>query len=402
MTLNMKLENNIRTYYLYNLSNQLIIGPIIMVYLLSKGVSFTQVMFLNTIASISVVIFEVPTGAVADKIGRKISIILGAALWATSLMIYVFGSNFYIFAIAEIFFALGSTFKSGADTALIYDSLKILNREKEFQKIEGKARAYFMYGQAVGSLIAGFIYKFNRELPMIVSIGFMVLTIIISLGLYEPPIEEKKGKYGEKYLKQITDSAKYVMNHEKLKAIILYSMVFFVFYRGGFFLFQPYFETVDIPVEYFGMIFFIFNIVAAKTSKMSHKIMEKTKPRTLMFLSSLMIVSFLILGITKIWIGAAAMLLQQMARGLYVPVTRKYLNKHIPSDKRATILSFFSLLTSLAGSIAYPFLGLLKDSTTIFNTHLVLAIIMTALTFLTSIYMNTRLGVKKNSVKLKV
>ena len=169
-------------------------------------------------------------------------------------------------------------------------------------------------------------------------------------------------------------------------------MVFYVFYREGFFLFQPYFEDVHIPVEYFGVIFFVFNIVAGLVSNRSHKIISITKRRSLMFLSLLMITSFTILGLTKIWIGAFAMLFQQMARGLYGPVTRKYLNKHIPSDKRATILSFFSLLTNLAGAVSYPLLGLLKDRTTIFNTHLILAAIMFILTFLTSIYMNKRIG----------
>ncbi|KYH34707.1 putative sialic acid transporter [Clostridium tepidiprofundi DSM 19306] len=388
-----RLKRNIKGYYLYTIfSDLLIIGPIIMVYMLSKGLSFTQIMLINSISCIAVVIFEVPTGAISDKLGRKISMIIGPALWGISLTMYIFGKGFYSLALAEIVFALGMTFKSGSDIALIYDSLKAIGREDEFQRIEGKAKAYLLYAQAVGSLAAGFLYKYNKDLPIIVSIIFMIITIVISFTLYEPPIEDKKGQYGEKYLKQIYESGKYVLNHEKLKAIILFLMVFYVFYREGFFLFQPYFEDVHIPVEYFGIIFFVFNIVAGLVSNRSHKIIAITKRRSLMFLSSLMIVSFTILGLTKIWIGVFAMLLQQMARGLYGPTTRKYLNKYIPSNKRATILSFVSLLTNLAGAVSYPLLGLIKDKTTIFNTHLILAAIMFVLTFLTSIYMNKRMG----------
>lgn len=389
-------KKNIFIYYLYTVfSNLLILGPIIIIYYEAKGLSFTQIMLLGSISSICVVLFEVPTGAVADKIGRKLSLIIGAALWGVSLGIYVFSRSFYAFGFAEVVFALGGTFMSGADTALLYDSLKANGMEREIQRIEGRAKSYCFYAQAIGSVAAGFFYKINIELPMIVSIFFMLVTMLVSMGFKEPPIEDKKGKYGESYLKQIADSGRYILGHEKVKAIMFYSMVFYIFYRGGFFLFQPYFKEVNIPVEYYGVIFFLFNIVAGITSRNCYRIMEKTKGKTLMFLSSLMIISFLALGITKIWIGFIAIFLQQMARGIYGPATTKYINKNIPSDKRATILSFFSLLTNLAGAAAFPLFGILKDSTNIFNTHLVLAAAMFILTLITSKYMKSRLGVKK-------
>jgi len=97
------LERNINNYYLYTMfSNLIIIGPVIMIYLLSKGLTFTEVMIINSISSISVVIFEVPTGAVSDKIGRKLSMIIGPLLWAISLSVYIMGRSFYVFAMAEI------------------------------------------------------------------------------------------------------------------------------------------------------------------------------------------------------------------------------------------------------------------------------------------------------------
>jgi predicted MFS family arabinose efflux permease len=212
----------------------------------------------------------------------------------------------------------------------------------------------------------------------------------------EPPIDDKKGHHGEKYITQIVDSGKYIVSHGKVKSIILYSIVFYIFYRGGFFMFQPYFKGAGIPVEYYGIIFFLFNIIAGVSSKNCYRIMEKTKGKTLMFLSSLMIVSFLLLGVIPLWFGFAAILLQQIARGLYGPATRKYLNKNIPSDKRATILSFSSLLTNLAAAAAYPLFGVLKDSVDIFSTHMVLAVVMLVLTLLTSIYMRGKLGVKRS------
>ncbi|AZR72823.1 hypothetical protein BBF96_05095 [Anoxybacter fermentans] len=391
----MDFTKNIKTYYIYStFANLLILGPIIVLFFIAKGLSFTQIMILNSIAAISIVIFEVPTGAVADKYGRKVSLVLGALLWAVSLFMYIIGTRFFIFILAEIIFSLGATLKSGADTAMIYDSLKVMGKVKEFQKIEGHAQSFALYAQAIGSVIAGFIYEINIYLPLAISIGFMLITILITLNFKEPPIEEKKGKYGINYLDQIKESGRYILGHEKIKAIIFYSMIFFIFYRTGFWYFQPYMESVKIPVRYFGIIFFLFNITAAFTAKRVDKIMSITKPRTLTFMSLLLLVSFILLATIKVWVGVFAILLQQMARGLYRPVTRKYLNKHIPSDKRATILSFASMATNIAFAIVSPFMGMLKDSTDIFTTHLVLAITMALMTYITMKYMDKRLGIQ--------
>lgn len=392
----MGIEKNVKLYYLYStFAELLILGPILVLFLTAKGLSFTEIMLLQSISSISVFFFEVPTGAVADKLGRKYSILIGASLWALGLLFYVIGKSFFVFALSEITFSLGSAFKSGADTALIYDSLKMLKREKEFQMIEGKARSYSLYAQALGSVLSSFLYEKNVNLPLIVSIIFMLVTIAIVLIFKEPEVEGKEGRFGINYFKHIKESGKFILNHDKLKAIVFFSMIFFIFYRTGFWYFQPYMEGVNIPVKYFGVIFFIFNITAAFISKRSSYIMEKTKPKTLTFMSALMIVSFLILGTVRAWPGVFAILLQQAARGIYGPVTTKYLNKHIPSDKRSTILSFQSLCINLAVAIAFPFMGILKDHSDIFTTHLILSAAMIILTFISIKYMDGKLGAGK-------
>ena len=393
----MDYSRNVKIYYMYStFAELLILGPILVLFLIAKGLSFTEIMVLQSISAIAVVLFEVPTGAVADKIGRKESILLGSLLWAVSLGIYVVGTSFPMFILAEVIFSLGATFKSGADNALIYDSLKIMGREKEFQSIEGKARSFALYAQAVGSIIAGFVYEVNTNLPFLISVFFMLVTIVISLKFKEPPIEGKVGKYGLNYMEQIKESGKFIISHEKIKAIIIFTMMFFIFYRTAFFYYQPYMEAVKIPVRYFGIIFFIFNITAAFASKRSHWIMEKTKPKTLTFMALLMIISFVLMGTVKIWLGVFAILFQQVARGIYRPVTTKYLNKHIPSDKRATVLSFQSLACNMSVAIAFPLMGILKDHENIFITHMVLGIAMIILTVFTMKYMNARLGLKTN------
>ncbi|QOR36462.1 MFS transporter [Clostridium sp. 'deep sea'] len=397
----MSVYKNIKRFYLYKmLSGAIIIGPIIMLYLLNvKGLDFKQVMLLSSIAAIATVIFEVPTGAVADYWSRKASLILGSSFIAISLAFYVTARGFWGCLIAEVLFALGFAFNSGADTALLYDSLLELKQENEFQRIAGLAQSRLFWVQALGSIAAGFLYEYNEHLPMIFSAVFVCASILIIMLFKEPEVKKHENSEKKSYFKQVADSAYFTFTHKKVKALLVYVTVFFVFYRMGFFLFQPYMTTVNIPVRYIGIMFFLFNVVAALTSRNCHKIMAYTKKRTLSFLSALLIVSFLLLGVTKIWIGSFAILLQQVARGLYSPITRKYFNKHIESNMRATVLSFISLVTRLAGSLMFPLLGILKDNTSIFNTHLVLASVMLLLTILSLIYIKDKLGKRVKDIK---
>lgn len=382
------LNKNIRTYILYTLfSNLIIIAPIIMIFYFAKGLNFTEILLLNSVSCISVFVFEVPTGTLADKVSRKLSVTIGTILWVVALIILILADNFFIFAIGEIIFSLGTAFKSGADIALLYDSLKAIGAEDQFQRIEGRAKSFSYYGQAIGAIVASILYDFNMYFPMILSCVFVGAAAVISLNFKEPPIEDKEGKYGEAYLRQIFDSAKYAWNHEKIKAVMFYGVIFFVFYRAGYFFFQPYLKGVNIDVKFFGLIFAIFNIVAALASKNAHRIMRITKKRTMTFLSSMIIVSFIILGVTKVWIGFLAITLQQIARGLYHPIISKYMNKHIPSNKRATILSLYSLIANLVVATASPFIGMLGDGVGVFSSHLILAGIMIVLTFITLSYL---------------
>jgi MFS family permease len=395
----MRIVKNISIYYFYStFAELLIVGPVLVLFLTAKGLSFTEIMLLQSVSAVSIFLFEVPTGALADRIGRKYSVMLGAFLWAVGLQLYIVGNSFIVFMLSEITFSLGSAFKSGADSALIYDSLKLLGREKEFSKIEGKARSYALYAQAIGSVLSSFLYERNMYYPMMVSMLFMAVSIAAALAFKEPDIRKEHGQTELSYFKQIKESGIYIFTHEKLKAIVVFSMVFFIFYRTGFWYYQPYMEAVNIPVKYFGLLFFIFNITAAFISKRSSYIMERTKPKTLTFMAFMMIISFFVLGTVKLWIGVFAILFQQVARGIYRPVTTKYLNKHIPSDKRATILSFHSLCTNLALAAAYPFMGILKDGTNIFTTHIVLTGTMLIMILASIWYMNGKLGVKKTDV----
>lgn len=336
-----------------------IIGPIIVPFLLMKGLSYSEIMLLQSISAISVVIFEVPTGAIADKISRKFSMSLSGFVVGFALILYIVFNNFIIFVIAEILFGVGLTLYSGADTSLLYESLNKLDRKDEFQVIEGHAASNVFYGQAIGSAISGFLYAYFATLPLWISVVNVFIASVIAFGFTE--VERNKSKH--KYHIHILESLKISFKNARILWAFSFAAIMGFIFRTTFWLYQPYFDKVNIDVKYFGLIFFLFNIVAAISSKYIIRSVSKKRPRKVL-IRLLMIVGFtfifpvLLLSPFSILILAV----QQMVRGLYRTVLRFYINHQIQDEYRATVTSLVSLAMSLSFAIFSPFVGVALDN----------------------------------------
>ena len=112
-------------YYIFNFLNRFMVYlPVFVLFLNKKGFNQTMVMALMSVYNISIMIGEIPTGVVADKISRKLSVIVGCLLQGIAMMCMIPISNFVVLAIIEAVFGIGLTFQSGAMSAMIYDYLK--------------------------------------------------------------------------------------------------------------------------------------------------------------------------------------------------------------------------------------------------------------------------------------
>lgn len=372
MTLTAK--HNIKVYYWYLGLFQLLLGPIITLYLMYKGLSFTEIMTLQSIFAISVFLLEVPTGAVGDLFGRKKSLVLACLAMITGLFVYIIGHQFLVFAIGEFLLALGMSLKSGCDTALIYDSLLESGKTDEFTNIQGKGNSYMLGVQIAGSVVAGYIYTLNEQFPMYLSMIMMLSAGIAALFFKEIEIHDNREK--PHYFTQIKDSAVFLFTHRRVRSIVVYFMFFALFFRAGFWFYQPYMEAISIEVKYFGLVFASFNIIATLASRFSHRYIKWTKGKSLILLSILTSMSFILLGIFRFKMAVMFIFLQQLVRGINGPVFMKFMNKHIKSDKRATVISFSSLLNNLGIALAFPFVGYLMDHIDIISLNMFTGIIM--------------------------
>ena len=137
----MRKDNIVKLHILKGISWFMLSMPIIVIFFQDHGLSLTQIMQLQAAYSLSVAIFEIPSGYIADLFGRKKTIVLSTLFSFFGFLIFSFFSGFNEFIIAEICVGIGGSLMSGSDTALLYDTLIEENEQKTYTKVEGKKYA---------------------------------------------------------------------------------------------------------------------------------------------------------------------------------------------------------------------------------------------------------------------
>mgnify|MGYP000517387382 CR=1 FL=1 len=177
---------NIRKYQIYIVvSGFTFVGPLCNLFYLSTDISFSKLSLIETVSMIVLVFLEVPTGAIADLIGRKKSMALGCCLMGCEYILIGAGYSFPVFVAAALIGGLGICLESGTDDALLFDSLKKLNRENEFKKYLGQSNATFKISSAVSIIVYGYVYSFDKSLVFYLG-GFT----FIGLALYSLTMTE--------------------------------------------------------------------------------------------------------------------------------------------------------------------------------------------------------------------
>ena len=347
------IGSNISKMYLFKiLSGVLFFAPVLMLFKEANGVSHSEIFYLQIVFAMSMVFFEVPTGYFADIYGRKASMVVGAILQSIGIVAFSFAYGFWLFMVVEVVMGFGLALYSGANSALVYESLKEQNRELEYKKVWGNMQFYNVIMVGISSVIGGVIADgMDMRYTIYASVPFYLLMVLVALSFNEPnrtKVELKKG-YGKAFLKKVKEI---LLEQKALKWIIVYSGLVLAFNQSVYPMYQNYFELIELELVYFGLVFASFQVVSAFSSKYAHKAEESMGERNILILLPFVVgASYLLMG-SYLWIGAFLFVfMQQFVRGFRMVVINDYINKLVESEHRATILSVESLFSKLMLSL---------------------------------------------------
>ena len=368
--------------------------PIIVLFFQEHGLSLTQVMILQAIYSLSVALFEIPSGYIADIFGRKQTILLSTIFSFIGYLVFSFYGGFYAFAIAEILVGIGGSLMSGSDSAIIYDTLLETKDEDSYTKIEGRNYAIGNFSEATAGILGGFLAVSSIYFPIYVQTAILFLSIPIALSLVEPTMHADN-KLGRSF-KAIYNVVKFALvDNAKLRWLIIYSSAMGVATLSMAWFAQPFFKQINIPLAYFGILWAGLNFSAGLTSFNSYKFDKKQNSKLLIYISLAMVISFLLLGINSSVIGLIFILSIYLLRGIVTPILRNAININTTSNKRATVLSIRSFIIRISFVISAPIFGYLADNHSLSYSFYTLAIIVGIFSILSAIQL-IRLENKSN------
>ncbi|KKU45333.1 MAG: major facilitator superfamily [Microgenomates group bacterium GW2011_GWC2_46_7] len=322
-------------------------------------ISLFQVQLLQSWFSVWVFLLEIPTGAVADKIGRKHSLILGSATIALATIVYGCFPSFSIFLLAEFLFALGYALNSGADQALLYDTLKSQGREGESKKILGRSDALMLAGMMVaapiGSILAS---RLGLNAPQYLTAIPMLIASAIAWSIPEPKYHSQSES------KKYFDIIKYgfatirhnpVIRTLALDSVVVASAAYFVVW-----FYQPMMSNLGIPIIYFGLAHAGLLLSEILVSSHFH-FLEKIIGSGAAYLHHSAILVSLVFVLAALFPHPISLTLLIVIGGGVGYTRATYIsslaNKHIDSAHRATILSSIGMVRRLALVILNPIIG---------------------------------------------
>jgi len=359
-------------------------------FLLDAGLSNAEAFAANAFFSLGQVIFEVPTGVVADTRGRRFSFLLGAGTLLLSTLLYLYMWNvhapFWGWAIASAMLGLGFTFFSGATEAWLVDALTATGYTKDLETVFGRAQMVGGAAMLVGTILGGVVAQLTSlGVPYILRAGMLGVTLVVAwlfmrdLG-FTPDREATPVKAVQNVVRGAVDGG---LRNPPVRWLMLAApfstgVGFFAFYA-----FQPYLlELYGDPNAYSiaGLAAAIVagaQILGGFTVPWVRRFF--TRRTHFLILATASSVGLLAaIGLTDSFVVALVVLtLWCVIAAIEVPMQRAFLNPLIPSEQRATVLSFDSLMGSTGGVVIQPILGRTADAFGYGTSYLVAAGIQT-------------------------
>lgn len=339
---------NVKLYHLLIISTNLWFGASSWLYVWRRFMTFGQLGWVDGVGFAFSLLLDIPTGALADIIGKRLTLIISNVLALIGILLIAFADNLAAIFIGNMITQLGWAMFSGSSDAILYDSLLADNREHLFDRILAKANQYMSYAASFGYFFGGMLYAWHWRLPHIIWGLSYVPAILCSYLLVEPHVERSHFS-ARAYLKKIRLGVQELLLPQLRKYILLVFVLLGVYflYTWGFvrpaiatsFGFYSKEQSIILPIVTLSCAFLIQYLPAIRT-----RISNFTG---LTILALIMAFGFFLSAFPIGYWGIIPMFLIALAGKFASPWVSIVVNREISSHYRATTLSTISLLSKV-------------------------------------------------------
>lgn len=341
-------QRNIKLAYAISFINELYFPIAVWLFFYLKYLTFTEIALLTTIKVILSNAFEIPTGAIADRFGRKISIVLSILLWASVMFATAFATKFWMFIMIESVRALAQAFYSGSLEALTYDSLVKDKRENLYNRVISTIQAFEWTALFISSVIGGLLFLFWYRAPYLIQGGLYIVALILALRLTEIKWHSENITIN----RFITQSLVGFRELFRTQHLHFYTLLFVTIGAGYFFAAEllgiSQMRQYGADSRIVGVVFGTGYIISAIASKAFMGLNNRFGGITLLVVSAgVLVSSFLLANFVGLTVGTLLIVGRISSSTTFRNVRSMIINRSIKSENRATSLSTLNLLTQL-------------------------------------------------------
>lgn len=351
-----RVNPNIKKLFAYTcFSNLFFERSIFVIFLAYKGFSIAEIALWQSIVNLSMTIGEIPTGIIADKIGKKRALMIGNLLMIAYYLSMLFSLSFAGIAIGAFMFGVGSTFISGTEEAFLYDFLDTESAKRESVKYLGWLSAIITFSISCAMFAGGLMQKVDWSLVMASGIAAQTISIVIMAFL--PNITHRSDDINN--IAPDFKSFLKLFRHDRF----IRSIIFLLGINAGvvssvYILAQDFFSEYGVTTEQIAFIFAVEMLLSVLVFGLVHKIQKWLGTmKSLVITLTVTLVAFVLLNIPNKFAAVVMVLLISTANNYFSTILQNAYNCHVPANVRAMAISCLCMLSSLLMSVIFLAIG---------------------------------------------
>jgi len=343
-------------------------------FLLDAGLAIGEVFIANALFSAGMVLFEIPTGVVADTLGRRVSYLLSVSILAATTVLYVVAAEasagLVVFGVISVGMGLGFTFYSGALEAWLVDGLNALGNDDALDGVFARGQQVSGVAMFVGTISGGFLGQLDLAAPFYVRAALLVVVFVIAYRLMIEigftPRALRLADVPEQMREQATVGIAHGWRQPGLRLLMMSGAVRGVFFGWAFYAAQPYLlELLDRDAVWVvGLVTAGVSLATIVGNQIVEVLSRRCGRRSTMLIGacSVSTVAGVTIGLTSSFaVAVASLLVVAGAMGVIMPVRQAYLHRVTDSEYRATVVSFDAMVSSVGGVGGQVGLGAVSD-----------------------------------------
>ncbi|MCK4551636.1 MAG: MFS transporter [Tenericutes bacterium] len=346
-------------------------------YLLVRGFDLLDVGVFETVFHISSLTMEVPTGVIGDLFGRKTSRALGILTYFIYIAIMLLSMNYFLIIIGFIFCGISYTFESGSGDALVYDSLKEIGEEDSFMKVNGIREVIYQVSAVLVLALTGLLLEGKHNIDFLLTAIMFLLALVSILMMKEThiPHETKGLSFKQRVNEHFVKTWKVVASNKRLMLLIVIGALLFAPVTSLFIYAQDFFQYNGFSERW--MLWFLagHSLTAAIGGFLASRIEKKVGEKKLLYILPIVLAMCFWATLIPTY-GFIGFIIIGFIDSLFFVVIFDYINRLIPSETRASVLSFFGMCFSFVMILTFPIMGIIGDSTSIWWAFLFIAVVI--------------------------